>query len=80
MTATELTRRVLQLPPEERRTLVETLWESLEGEADRLPLHDWQRKLLDERLAEAERDPGVWVSAAEAEQEIAADLAARRRA
>jgi len=79
MTSTELTRRVLELPAEERRTLVETLWESLEGEATRLPLHDWQKKLLDERLAEADRDPGVWVPSEEVEQEISSALAARRR-
>ena len=80
MTSTELTRHLLQLPAEERRAVVETLWESLEGEADHLPLHDWQKKLLDERLAEAGRDPGVWVSSEEVEQEIAAALAVRRRA
>ena len=60
--------------------MVETLWESLEGEADHLPLHDWQKKLLDARLAEAERDPGVWVTSEEVDQEISAALAARRRA
>ena len=70
MTATDLTQRVLGLPVEERRALVETVWESLEGEAARLPLHDWQKKLLDERLEEADRDPGVWVSSEEVEQEI----------
>ena len=80
MTATELTRRLLQLPAEERRAVVETVWESLEEEANHLPLHDWQKKLLDERLAEADRNPGVWVPAEEVEQEISAALAARRRA
>lgn len=80
MTTDDLTRRVLKLPAEERRALAETLWESLEGEADRLPLHDWQKKLLDERLAEADLDPGVWASSEEVEQEISAALAARRRA
>ena len=80
MTATDLTRRVLKLPAEERRALAETLWESLEAESDRLPLHDWQKQLLDERLAEAARDPGVWVSSEVVEEEISAALAARRRA
>jgi putative addiction module component (TIGR02574 family) len=80
MTATELTRRLLQLPAEERRAVIETVWESLEGEANHLPPHDWQKKLLDERLSEADRDPDVWVAAEEVEQEISAALAARRRA
>lgn len=76
---TEIKQRALELSPEERRTLVETLWESLEEEEARLPLHAWQRKLLDERLAEAERNPDVWVSAEKVEQEISAALEARRR-
>lgn len=65
MTTAELTQRVLKLPVEERRTLIETLWESLGEEAIGPPLHDWQRKLLDERLEEASRNPDVWVPAEE---------------
>jgi putative addiction module component (TIGR02574 family) len=79
MTTTELTQRVLGLPAEERRNLVETLWESLEVEVARLPLHDWQKKLLDQRLEEANRNPDVWVPSEEVEQEISSALAARRR-
>jgi putative addiction module component (TIGR02574 family) len=79
MTTTELTQRALELPIEEHRTLVEALWESLEEVAPRLPLHDWQKQLLDERVAEAARNPAFWVPGEEVEQEIAAALAARRR-
>lgn len=79
MTTTELTERALELSVDERRVLVETLWESLEEVAPRLPLHDWQKQLLDERLDEARRNPSVWVSGEEVEQEIAESLAARRR-
>jgi putative addiction module component (TIGR02574 family) len=79
MTTTELTQRALERPVEERRALVETLWESLEEVAPRLPLHDWQKQLLDERLDEAARNPAVWVPGEEVEQEIAKSLAARRR-
>jgi putative addiction module component (TIGR02574 family) len=78
MTTTEITRRALELPVEERRALVETLWESLEEVAARLPLHDWQKQLLDERMDEANRNPAVWVPGEEVEQEIASALAARR--
>lgn len=79
MTTTELTQRALGLSVDERRALVETLWESLEEVAPRLPLHDWQKELLDERLEEADRNPSVWVPGEEVEQEIAESLAARRR-
>ena len=79
MTTTELTQRALELSVDERRALVETLWESLEEVAPRLPLHDWQKELLDERLDEAHRNPSVWVSGEEVEQEITKSLAARRR-
>lgn len=79
MTTTELTQRALELSVDERRALVETLWESLEEVAPRLPLHDWQKELLDERLDEADRNPSVWVSGEEVEQEITKSLAARRR-
>jgi putative addiction module component (TIGR02574 family) len=80
MTAAELTQYALDLPPEERRTLVETLWDSLEQGAADLPLRDWQKQLLDERLEEAERNPDIWVEWDEVETEIRAALAARRRA
>jgi putative addiction module component (TIGR02574 family) len=79
MTTMELTQRALELSVEERRALVETLWESLEEAAPRLPLYDWQKQLLDERLNEADRNPAVWVSGEEVEQEIAESLAERRR-
>jgi putative addiction module component (TIGR02574 family) len=74
----ELTRCALDLAPEERRAFVETLWASLEEGAADLPLHDWQKNLLDERLEEAERNPDVWVGWEEVETEIRAALAARR--
>ncbi|HEX4955091.1 MAG TPA: addiction module protein [Thermoanaerobaculia bacterium] len=55
MTKTDLARSALELPPDERMELVETLWQSLEREPAKLP--DWQRALLDERIAELERNP-----------------------
>jgi putative addiction module component (TIGR02574 family) len=55
MSRDEIQRTALELPPEERRELVEALWESLEGEPE--PLPEWQRRLLDERLAALEANP-----------------------
>ena len=44
----------------ERLQLVEDLWDSIaqEADVDTLPLTDPEKALLDERLAQHERDPG----------------------
>ncbi len=36
---------------------VQGLWDHIAVSAGNLPLHDWQRKLLEERLAEHDADP-----------------------
>jgi len=79
MTISELTQRALALSVEERRALVEVLSESLEEVPLLLPLQHWQKQLLDERLAEAARNPTVWCPGEEVEQEIASVLAAAAR-
>ena len=38
------------LPVAERLRLIEELWDSLDAEADALPLPDWHRSTLDRRL------------------------------
>jgi len=53
MTRTELQEQALKLPAEERAALMESLHLSLLEE----PLADWQKQLLDERIAEDDRDP-----------------------
>lgn len=55
MTLTEVRKRALELPADERRRLAEALWKSLESEP--VPLPAWQRILLDERLAKLEVNP-----------------------
>ncbi len=55
MTRDDIRRTVLELPAEERRELVEVLWQSLESDPEPLPA--WQRRLLDDRLADLEADP-----------------------
>lgn len=39
-----------QLSVEERLELIEVVWESLEDEAADVPVPDWQKALIDERL------------------------------
>jgi putative addiction module component (TIGR02574 family) len=48
---------ILKLPVEERMRLVELIWESLAANPAALPLGDAHRAVLDERLAEHERNP-----------------------
>ncbi len=48
---------ILKLPPEERLRLVEIIWASLVTEPSSVPLGDAHRAVIDERLAEHERDP-----------------------
>ena len=64
---------ILKLPAEERLRLLEILWESLSQDASAIPLSDAHRAILDERVAEHERDPDDVVSI----DEVIAD--ARRR-
>ena len=46
------------LSVEERLQLIEELWDSLvEADAEALPVPDWPRQVVDERLAAYERDP-----------------------
>ena len=62
MTKTELSAAALLLPAEDRLALAEELWHSVEDDPADLPLHDWQKAILDERLASARRDPDSWLS------------------
>lgn len=56
MTKAQMLEKVLELPVEERLEVAEAIWASLDPSAN-LPLPDWQRELLDERIAVAESDP-----------------------
>jgi putative addiction module component (TIGR02574 family) len=53
---------ILKLPPEERMRLVEILWASLAADPSSVPLGDAHRAIIDERLAEHERNPDDVVS------------------
>jgi len=53
---------ILKLPVEERLRLVEIIWESIATDPAGVPLGDAHRALIDERLAEHERNPDDVVS------------------
>ena len=52
LTKTEVKRRALELPPEERVELVVEIWNSLQPEDVPVPI--WQRDLIRERLVALE--------------------------
>jgi putative addiction module component (TIGR02574 family) len=54
--------KILELPPEERLRLVELIWESLSASPSSVPLSDAHRSVIEERLAEHERDPDDVIS------------------
>ncbi len=61
MTKTEVQRQALQLPERERLELAEELWASIadpNAYPEELPVPQWQKDLLDERLEETKDDPG----------------------
>ena len=53
---------ILKLPPEERMRIAEIIWASLASAPDSVPLGDAHRALIDEALAEHERNPEDVVS------------------
>lgn len=52
MTRTQLQERILELPPSERLSLADAIWDSLEEERDSFSLTDSQRSTVHRRLDE----------------------------
>ena len=53
---------ILKLPPEERLRIAEIIWVSLAADPETVPLGDAHRALIDEAIAEHERNPDDVVS------------------
>ena len=53
---------ILKLPPEERLRIAEIIWVSLAADPESVPLGDVHRALIDEAIAEHERNPDDVVS------------------
>jgi putative addiction module component (TIGR02574 family) len=53
---------LLKLPPEERMRIAEIIWVSLAANPETVPLGDAHRALIDEAVAEHERNPEDVVS------------------
>lgn len=78
MTRIEIAEEALKLSLEERLELAYALWHSVDSDA--LPLHPWQREILDERLDRAQRDSDPWIGWEEARAQVLAALTKRRGA
>ena len=61
MSARPILEEILRLPPDQRLRLVEDIWESLAASPSDVPVPDWPRERLDERLADSgERPSRTW--------------------
>lgn len=61
MSAHPILDEILRLPADQRLRLVEDIWESLAASPADVPVPDWHRELLDERLADPrERATRTW--------------------
>lgn len=74
MTKTDLEREILRLPVEERIELAEAIWESVEEAPSQPSLPEWQRQLLDERIAEDDESPDAGSPWDEVKRRILASL------
>jgi putative addiction module component (TIGR02574 family) len=74
MTKAQLKKEALQLPVDERLEIAEAIWESFESTDQELPLPDWQRQVLAERMAEDDADPGAGSPWNEVKQRILSSL------
>lgn len=66
------------LSVEEQVDYVHALWERVAASANRLPLPEWQRELLEERLEDMERNPDDSVPWEEVREELQAKLTGSR--
>ena len=48
---------LLALPAEDRLILAEALWDSLAREPSKVPVPDWHREIIEQRLAEDDAEP-----------------------
>jgi putative addiction module component (TIGR02574 family) len=52
-----------ELPVDEKIGYVQSLWDRIAANADQVPLHEWQRQVLEDRLAahrESPQDSRPW--------------------
>jgi putative addiction module component (TIGR02574 family) len=62
------------LSPDEQVEYVQALWNRIAASPDRVPVPEWHKKLLDERLADADANPDDSVPWDEVREELEAKL------
>ncbi len=73
----------VRLPPpgfedlsiEEKIDYVQSLWDYIAADVDTVPLTEWQKQLLDQRLAAYEKDPDAGVPWEELRERLRSKLA-----
>jgi len=65
---------ILKLPVGDRLRLIEEIWDSLETGAVPLPLPEWHKAELDQRLAAHDADPSASLPWTDVKAEILANL------
>ncbi len=68
-----------ELPIEEKVRYVEALWDRIAAAPEDVPVPDWHRQLVSERLAEYRSNPSGGRPWREVRDELLRELAARRR-
>ena len=70
MSSVQLPNEILKLSVDDRMELVTKIWESIAEESAAQPLSDAHAQILDQRLTEAEADPGALIPADEVFREL----------
>jgi putative addiction module component (TIGR02574 family) len=68
-------RSVFDLSPAEKIQLVEDLWDDIAAHPEDIPVHDWQKQLLDERRAKLDANPESALSWEEVKRRVRAHRA-----
>jgi len=67
------------LTPDEKVQYVQDLWDHVVADASKVPVPDWHRRILDERLAEYRAAPHEGKGWTEVRDQILRDLAEPKR-
>ena len=67
------------LTPDEKVQYVQNLWDHIVADASKVPVPDWHRRILHERLAEYHAAPHEGKAWPQVRDQLLRDLAARKR-
>lgn len=67
-----------ELPTDEKVRYIETLWDRIATTPDQVPVPDWHRQLVRDRLAEHRKDPDAGRSWREVREGLLQELAGHK--